>query len=137
MSIEIEGYFYFNTTKCQGCGADFTPKKVNAKIACPNCGASYKETIRNIDDSNGTLKMTCEFDGYSCTFSKYGERCSGKCPAPGMFCMTHCDDVIIEDIQKDIIYNDKKIEEAKARLQQIEESKKTWMITELSGLSEE
>lgn len=106
-------------------------------IKCPDCGAYYQLLNQNNNAQPGIdINFTYEFVEFRCIYVSYLNPCDNVCPAPEMYCQEHTSDKFIEEVQKEIVSNDKRLKESKDKLDKVYESKKTWLIGKLSGIDE-
>jgi len=93
--------------------------------------------IESKDVGDHQIDFTYKFIGFKCVYSSALEGCDNTCPAPHMYCKEHTSDASFESARKSIQYAENRLELAKETLQQMEESKKTWLIQEVSGIDED
>ena len=99
-----------------------------------SCGAHY--TIMKAEIIDQQVDMEYTFMGFKCIYSSFSDHCQSPCPAPSMYCKKHCSDEAIETAKKDIDYSEQRLAQTKDKLYTLEESKKNWLIQEMSGLDE-
>lgn len=134
MEIKITGTVYFGQLDCPNCSS---PILFNGdiQIKCKKCGAFMQVKSTKIVD----YKMECilNYDGFVCINSAYQNTCFNVCPAEYMYCKEHCKQENIDDQKKRIKSAEEDLSEQKEKLKLIEASRKTWLITKLSGIDEE
>ena len=102
---------------------------------CNNCGAYYKLIKSEIVEDK--VEMEYEYVSFICMFSNYQSACKNSVPSTDMYCKEHSDDKTIDKVKQEIEYTEKNLDNLKTKLSRIEESKKVWIINELSGLNDE
>ena len=102
-------------------------------IRCNNCGAYYMVESKLIVNSG--VEFMYNFIEFKCTYS-FMEPCLNVCPMPYMFCKSHITEECAKQIKSSYIYASNALQRSKDRLKRIQESKKTWVITRLSGIDE-
>jgi len=120
---------------CIRCGITLKVYKQSAVIKCKECGAVYNLTERKLNDEN--VELDYDFAGFNCIHTTYDSTCSNACPAAQMYCKEHTSDESFESAKSSIGYAEKSLEAAKDVLEKMEESKKTWLIQEVSGIDED
>lgn len=121
---------------CEKCGAIINLYNYAPIIRCDSCGASYNVSTSDMKDTQN-MEFTFDFTGFQCMYKSFSSVCANKCPAPEMFCKEHTSDNAFKDAQTGIKYCKERLAEAEDRLRKMEESKKTWLIMEVSGLDED
>jgi hypothetical protein len=120
---------------CIKCGTKIQCWSYRESIKCKCCGALYE--IENKDVGDQEIEFTYKFLGFKCIYSSALDSCDNTCPAPQMFCKEHTSDDSFAAAKKSIEYAENRLELAKETLNQMEESKKTWLIQEVSGIDED
>lgn len=130
MTFEITGKIILELAQCLHCEYKFRFDISNNIERCNNCGASYKL----IQYSTDTSEVLCsyKFDNFLCRYFK----CDNKCPLPFMYCIEHCGTKYIGKVEDNIKYANSTIKSDREKINLMKESKKTWMITKLSGINE-
>jgi hypothetical protein len=134
MNIHVKGKITLNGAECQHCDNKILNKVLEDIHICNLCGAKYK--VVNINLNNGEPGVEYTFIGFNCIEISYLNKCNNTCPAPFMYCQYHCNDESIRKTKRLIEEAKNKVKEAEDKLKAIKESKKTWMITELSGIDD-
>ena len=135
MNIHVKGKIVLEGIECQHCNNKILNGTLEDIHVCSSCGARYKGVATKLNNGEPTVEYT--FTGFNCIEMNYFDKCNNTCPAPFMYCQYHCNDASIEKAKRVIEEAKNKVEEAKDKLKAVEESKKTWMITELSGINDE
>ena len=132
MTFKVIGKIILELTQCLHCEYKLRFNISNKTERCNNCGASYK-LINHSENNIELSEVSCNynFDSFMCKYFK----CDNKCPLPFMFCVEHCDDKFIERIEYNIKMANSTIESNNEKIRLMKESKKTWMITKLSGIN--
>jgi hypothetical protein len=138
MNVHVKGRIVLNGIDCQHCNRKIF-NNVNSSMKdieiCESCGARYK--LVNININNGEPSVEYTFTGFNCIEQGWLEKCTNTCPAPFMYCQNHSDDDSIKKAEKHIEEAKEKVTAAEDKLKSVKESKKTWMVTELSGIKNE
>ncbi len=132
MTITTIGKVMLPPITCEKCGETISSSSASDKLKCSHCGAFYNMTTSNF--KTGEVEYDFEFVEFQCVFPNFVNTCENKCPAPNMYCKKHTSDEEFDSQQKAIKYYEDCIEGVKNKLQKIEESKKIWLIEELSGI---
>jgi len=135
MSIHVKGKIMLDGVECQHCKNKILNGQLEDIHVCNSCGARYKLVRTNF--TNGEPNMEYAFSGFNCIERNYFDKCNNTCPAPFMYCQYHCNDDSINKAKRAIDEAKSKVTDAESKLKAVEESKKTWMITELSGIDNE
>ena len=123
-------------TVCIKCDGRISLYARSDVIRCVNCGAFYKYIESEIKDQH--IEYKYEFVEYKCIYSHYGEApCDNSCPTQHMYCKEHVSDEVIKKAESLIKYCEDNLDSAKDKLDRVLESKKIWLIKELSGLNDE
>ena len=134
MSLKTVGKILTQDTNCIKCGSQLRIYGKPNEISC-GCGAHYGILCAEIVEQQ--VEMEYAFMGFICIHSTFSDSCKNSCPAPNMYCKDHCSDKAIESAKKEIDYAEQRVIQTKNKLAALEESKKTWLINEMSGLSDE
>ena len=134
MSLKLIGKIYVQDTNCIRCNA---PLKIYGKPDELSCGCGAHYGILKAEIVEQQVEMEYAFMGFICIHSGFNQSCRVSCPAPNMYCKEHCSDKAIDSAKKDIEYSEQRTIQAKNKLVSLEESKKTWLISEMSGLNEQ
>jgi len=136
LSLTVVGKISFQDCKCLKCDNIIRMYNLNPNFAkCVQCGALYVLIGKQIDDGYKTVSFDYDFIGFECINSGINI-CSNLCPSSFMYCQKHSSSEVIEKIKDDIDYNTKRIKDLEQKLEQVEESKKTWLINEMAGIGE-
>jgi rRNA maturation endonuclease Nob1 len=135
MNIHVKGKIVLDGIDCQHCNHKVLNGSLEETEICESCGARYK--LVNVNINNNEPNSEYAFTGFNCIERGWLDKCHNTCPAPFMYCKYHSDDASIEKAKKAIDEAKCKVVEAEERLKVVEESKKTWMVTELSGINDE
>jgi len=135
MNIHIKGRIVLDGIDCRHCSKTIFNSSLENIMICNSCGARYELVNININNNEPLTEYT--FTGFNCIEQSWLEKCTNTCPAPFMFCKNHSDDHNIKKAEESIKAAEEKVIEAEDKLKAIKESKKTWMVTELSGISDE
>jgi len=114
----------FQCTNCKSKIYNFS----NAQTKCP-CGALYSAEVKQ---SNGEFECDMKPVGFVCI----ERECNNICHTAWTFCRDHCGDETIKSVENSIKYSEQTIEELEEKLKRITDSRKTWAVLDLSGLSE-
>lgn len=134
MSLKVVGKIYPQDVHCIKCSEQIKVYGKPDEMSC-SCGANYSILKANIVDQQ--VEMEYKFMGFVCIYSSYSSTCKNSCPAPNMFCKEHCSDEAIVSAKKDIEYAEQRVAQTKNKLASLEESKRTWLINQMSGLDEQ
>lgn len=105
-------------------------------IQCSECGAHYE--LKEEDSLEGHIDYTFEYTGFRCIHKKsFSDPCQNTCPGPAMFCKEHITDKYFDKISEEISYAEQRLEEVKEELSKMNESKRIWLISEMSGIDEQ
>lgn len=135
MNIHVKGKIVLDGIKCQHCDTCVLNGSPDNTEICSSCGAKYKLINVNINNNKSNVEYT--FVNFNCIDQNWSGKCNNICPTPYMYCQSHSDDDSIEKAEKSIEVAKTKVVEAEDKLKTIKKSKKTWMITELSGIKDE
>lgn len=135
MTLHITGRISLQDSKCEKCDSTIQVWKKTDSIKCKHCGALYEITSTDISSEN--LSFTYDFISFKCVHSDISGPCENSCPAPGMYCKEHVSDKSFKGAKDSIKYAEVRLQDAKDTLERMEESKKTWLIQEVSGLDEQ
>lgn len=133
MSLKISGKILLQDTACIKCDSIIKLYSKTDTVRCENCGAFYGSYNLNINEQE--IEYTYDFSSFRCILSGI-KKCENICPAPFMFCKEHTTDECFEKVNSELKYSEKRIADIKEKLERMEESKKNWIIKELSGIDE-
>lgn len=103
---------------------------------CSSCGAVYEYTKRDVGDKE--VNYFFEFKGFNCINKEhFKDACANSCPGPNMYCLEHLSDKAFEKAKDHIKYSEQRVEEAKSTLETMKESKRLWLVNEMSGINEQ
>jgi hypothetical protein len=131
----IKGTIMLESIDCANCGSKKSFGNLQDKHVCDDCGALYTLISSEIEESN--IKAEYKFAGFSCMEIGWLEKCDNVCPTPYTYCEKHSSDFAIKKVEGEIETAEKKVNETKEKLKRIKESKKIWIISELSGIKDE
>lgn len=135
MTLIAVGKISMPNIMCEKCGMTMQMYNYQPMLKCPSCGSMYKLESSVIQEGN--VEMTYEFTEFQCLHKTYSEQCKNKCPAPEMFCKEHTSEAAFEEANKSVKYYQDLLAGAEEKLRKMEESKKTWLIEEVSGINED
>lgn len=136
MTVKCNGKIVLSDFTCIHCGHKSIFLDMKSAWHCAKCGAKYKlmgHTINNL----GNIECEYNMNGFNCIQGSYTNKCDNVCPAPYMYCKEHSDKEHLERAKRAVSDAAKRVEDAKSNYKLVEESRKTWMITELSGMDDE
>ena len=142
MTLTIFGSITMEQITCEKCGAIIRLYNCPTKIKCTNCAATYQVSkqdlgIRISESGEQRIELIYNFVEFQCIYAVMSGDCTNHCPALGMYCKEHASDSFLKDAESNISYCEERVIVAKEKLQRIEESKKIWLIEELSGINED
>lgn len=120
---------------CEKCGIEIQIWKRADTIRCKNCGALYDIISSELQDQH--IDYVFNFIEFRCINVAALKDCDNACPAPGMYCKEHVSDTSFTSVRSSISYATQRLADAKEILERMEESKKTWLIQEVSGIDEQ
>ena len=123
------------SASCIKCGTVFQMWVRSDTIKCKECGATYEVEDSVLGDQH--VEYSYKFVGFSCMHSSAMTTCDNKCPASNMYCKEHIGDEYFATANNSIEYAEKRLIEAKEKLERLEESKKIYLIQEVSGIDED
>ena len=135
MNIHVKGNIVLDGIECRHCKNKVLGSVLESIGVCDNCGARYE--LLNTNLSNQKVTVEFKFEGFNCLEISFFSKCNNICPAPFMYCRSHSDDVSIKRAEGTVESAKKTVEKEKDKLNMIKESKKTWMVTKLSGIEDE
>lgn len=137
MSLSVIGKISMQSPECIKCGENIKLYARSNILRCESCGAFYEMQTQNLGDQH--VEFTYDFKSYKCMnkviFEK--DKCEEECPAPHMYCLNHLTDEHFTQARSGITYAEQRVEEAKDKVQRMEEAKKTWLIKEVSGIDDQ
>jgi hypothetical protein len=134
MTLTITGKISMHSTICEKCGSTIPLYTCPNTIRCYSCGATYKVTTTELKDQY--VEFTFDFIEFQCLHSGLDSNCSNVCPAPEMYCRLHTSDDAFKDANTTIVYCEDRLALAKDKLQRMEESKKIYLIEDVSGIND-
>lgn len=135
MKVTISGRIMLDSMECHHCKAKIFGSNIDIVDVCETCGAKYELVNTNLSGKDVTAEF--KFEGFNCLEQGYFDKCQNTCPAPFMYCKDHCNDAAIQKAENAIKSAEKTVQKEKDKLELIKKSKKTWMVTELSGINDE
>jgi hypothetical protein len=135
MTLYIKAKIVLQNAVCIKCDACISLYVRSDIIRCSECGALYELESSEIKDQYIEYKYA--FVAYKCMHSTLYKKCDSECPAPKMYCKEHSNDEYIKTAENSIKFCEESSERAKNTLDRILESKRIWLIQELSGLNNE
>jgi hypothetical protein len=135
MTLTAIGKINIPSIMCEKCGCAIQMYSYQTEIKCAACGSTYELISSAIQEGN--VEMVYEFAEFQCMHKTYSEQCPNKCPAPEMYCKQHTSDEAFKDACSSVKYCKERLAEAEDKLNRMEESKKTWLIEEVSGINED
>lgn len=145
MALSVSAKITFKNIQCEKCDSNIYPKDNAVEIKCSECGAFYILSS-NVEDSINNNVAIFEFLEYRCihrglakdrTKGSLYEECCNPCPSGSMYCREHCSDGDIESAENSVSYAHKRLRDAEEDLDNLKESKKIWLIEEISGINED
>lgn len=122
--------------RCNSAVNMLSPEHSDRYAKCASCGASYGFTDRLLEDKE--VRYTFDFKNYECIFKElFGISCRGITLGPNMYCLDHLTDDFFTKARSAIRGAEQKIDEATETLQLMKDSKKLWLINEMSGIDEQ
>lgn len=138
MEIAAIGTIHMQPTKCLRCDSKIHSSSSMARsegLNCSECGAHYEYTRRHLGKDQ--VDFHFKFSGFRCMKRKsFGSNCDNVCPGPGMYCEEHTDEKAFEEARNSIKYAEQRLEESKEEMKRMEESKRLWLVNEVSGIDE-
>ena len=131
--LTITGKINLLETTCIKCHCKIYGIKEPEKVKCANCGATYELT--HTEAQAQQIFYEYDFIGFKCLHRDYLNFCDNLCPAPEMYCREHSEQKDIDKAEQTIKHIETRLDDAQRDLDRIEESKKTWIISDLSGVS--
>ena len=133
MNLVMRGKVSFPSAQCEKCGETIQlwicPEKT---LKCMGCGAVY--LVKRTEYVDQCVEFECEFTEFQCVKSGLAESCVNTCPAPDMFCKAHLTDECYNGVHSSIVYYNNQLAAYQAQLNKMDESKRVWLINEMSGL---
>jgi len=124
-----------NDTECEKCNGAIHFKDDADTAKCRTCGSLY-EIDENIINEQ-VVERTYNFVEFQCIHATYTNKCNNKCPASEMYCMEHVSDDNLISAEQSVEYAKDRLQSAEEILEQMRESKKTWLIQKVSGIDEQ
>lgn len=134
----------FQNIRCEKCDHNIYPKDNQTTIKCHNCGAFY--ALSGSVECSIDKVAIFDFVEYKClhrglasdrSSGNMYEDCNNTCPIAGMYCKDHCTEKDIESAKSSVSYAYKRLKDSEEHLDVLRESKKVWLIKEISGIDEE
>jgi hypothetical protein len=135
MVLVVNSKITMDSVDCEKCNVKINIWEYSHVIKCSECGAVYNIQDKIVNDNH--IEYRYVFDYFKCINSYIYEDCENKCPAPYMFCKEHCNDKSIKSLKDHLAFCEEQLRRAEKRLELVKESKKTWLIQELSGIHED
>jgi len=135
MTLQVTGKINMQNAECEKCGEIILSWVYSDIITCGTCGAIYNVSASTMEDQY--IQYEFEFVEFQCMQKSIAESCNNYCPAPGMYCKEHTSDKAFKDANNSIRYSEERLATAKEKLELMEESKKTWLIQEMSGIEDD
>lgn len=132
MNIHVKGKVILEGVECHHCKNTILDSYILNTEICKSCGARYDLISTNVE--NNLIDAEYIFGGFNCMEQGWLEKCTNICPAPFMYCRQHSNDDSIKKAEREIEEAKGKVDQAKSKLDTIRESKKTWIVTKLSGM---
>lgn len=138
MTLHAIGSIIMSNVICQKCSCKiFVTKSSSSSITCKECGAFYKAINYDTNVDELKIELTYEFRGFKCLDFTYGTgSCDSMCPAPYMYCKEHTNDEWFDRVQRCVVSAESTLKTYQDRLDRMKESKKVWLIQEVSGIDE-
>lgn len=121
-------------TVCVKCDSIIKLYAKTEAIRCENCGANYKSAGFDLNEQD--IECSYEFNEFKCILGGI-KKCENTCPAPFMFCREHTTDECFNKINSELQYAEKRFNDIKEKIERMEESKKNWIIKDLSRIDEQ
>jgi hypothetical protein len=135
MTICILGKITMQGATCEKCGALIQPYAYSDTIKCYACGSVYLFSASEPkNDGSSGIEFQFDFKEFRCLHTTYAAECHNSCPAMDMYCKEHTSDASFEDVKRSIQYAQERVNEISAKLSKMEESKRIWLIEEISGV---
>jgi len=133
VTLQVIGKIAMQDPTCEKCGTKIQIWKYTDTVKCKECGASYKLIVSELHDLH--IDYEFEFAEFRCVNVTTFANCDNICPAPEMYCKEHVSDVSFDAVKSSINYAVKRLSDAKDNLERMEESKKIYLIQEVSGIN--
>lgn len=134
MTLQVIGKIEMQCPICEKCGTKIQVWKHADIIKCKECGALYELITSKLQEQH--IDYEFNFTGFRCINTSSLEACDNICPAPGMYCREHTSDESFVAVRSSINYAVKRLANAKENLDKMKESRKIWLIQEVSGIDE-
>jgi hypothetical protein len=135
VTLQVIGKIAMQDPVCEKCSTKIPIWKRDNIIKCRECGAFYTIIDSELQDQH--IDYSFNFVGFKCINITNFQGCDNICPAPGMYCREHVSDSNFITAKNSITYAIERLADAKENLKRMEESKKTWLIQEVSGIDEQ
>ena len=140
MTLQVIGKIVMQGTTCEKCGCNILLwRQKGDTIRCNECGAFYQLIKRKFvehESKENEVEYSFDFIGFRCMLIKGSGYCKNACPAPGMYCKEHISEQAFKDARALSNYCAGRLKEVEDRLEQMEESKRIWLIQEISGIED-
>ena len=131
--MEVIGRIAIENPICDMCGTTISVWKYSDNIKCGCCGAVYISVVnKGVQDQY--TKYDFKFKHFECLHKTAIDDCKNVCPAPNMYCIDHITDEHFDKLKDSVKYYENQIKKIKEILDAMEESKKTWLVKEMSGI---
>lgn len=136
MILHVKGKIVMERTACNKCSSELYFNQHDETARCKECGAVYQLAENQIDGEQ--ISQTYEFMEFRCIYTSYSlPQCNNVCLAPEMYCKKHLEDCDFKSAHDAINYAKDRLQVAEQTLERMEESKKIWLIQEVSGINEQ
>jgi len=135
--ITDKGKLTLPNFNCVNCGNQGVFElRVCKKWRCGGCGARYVLISYFLDDDD-EVKIEYKMSGFTCMKNSYLDKCDNECPSTNMYCKDHSTEMDLQKALEAVSYAKKRVSEAELEYKRVEESRKAWLISGLSGIDEE
>lgn len=135
MTLHATGKIVMQDAICEKCSEIIRFSEETGAVKCKHCGGLYKLNEDSIEGHE--VERTYDFVSFQCVHSTYASKCNNECPAPGMYCEEHTSDDSFTSAELTIEYDKKRLKASEEVLKQMKESKRIWLIQEVSGINEQ
>lgn len=120
-------------SSCIKCGNRIYCKAQSSEAKCRACGATYELEKSDIDGQH--ISCSYKFVHYRCIYSSImTESCNNVCPSSYMYCKEHISDDDFDSANRLITHTEQQLKTAVETLERMKESKRIWLIQEVSGI---
>jgi hypothetical protein len=136
MSLQAIGNIVIKNVVCEMCLEKIFVKARSDTLKCDTCGARYQFDKSIVCDQH--IEYEYNFVGFECLYDDIitGNKCSNLCPSMKMYCKDHSSQEYQRRAEYNIQLIEKRLRDAKTTLDNINESKRIWLIQEVSGLDD-